>query len=119
MGAADWDQKVAMMDALGIAFCDSARREGCIDRPYIGMTQDGDPVISGIAYVDAGDTVLSEAEFIDALLCRRNLHDHPTEIGGHPITYKEGGDIRVGCTKVPFDTLKAIYKEAKRRRNDE
>src|SRR5690606_23058864 len=31
-------------------------------------------------------------------------------IGPYPIDYLNDGSIKVGCTKVPFETIEAIYK---------
>lgn len=35
-------------------------------------------------------------------------------IGSFPITYFNNGNIKVGCTKVPFKTIEAIYKFQKK-----
>lgn len=41
----------------------------------------------------------------------------PITVGGCKVEYQEGGDIKVGCTHVDFDTLEQIYKQAKQNRS--
>ena len=56
-----------------------------------------------------GYTLISPGEFYDRLCAMPKA----IRIGDHTVEFKDGGDIKVGCTRVDFSTLEAVYNKAK------
>lgn len=57
----------------------------------------------------------TEGEFI-AKLFGLTPSEPPIRIGEHAVQFNGDGSIKVGCTSVDYDTLKAVYERATKKR---
>ena len=82
-------------------------------RPGRCWTQCGDNNIQGwmLAGARDGGNIMPEHEFVAKMFGVWN-NDPVIIIDNHSVEFMDGGDIKVGCMPVPYDTLKAIYEHA-------
>jgi hypothetical protein len=62
--------------------------------------------------VSAPRTFIPPGEFYDRL-CRMKPAPKPIRIDNREVVFSGGGNIKVGCTAVEWETLEAVYERAK------
>lgn len=103
-----WERIKKLAIAAGMDPC--YREDWCPGRCW---TQCGDNNIQGWRLPEAKQrgNVMSEHEFVAKMFGVWN-NDPVIIIDNHSVEFMDGGDIKVGCMPVPYDTLKAIYEHA-------
>lgn len=103
-----WERIKKLAIAAGMDPCN--REDWCPGRCW---TQCGDNNIQGWRLPEAKQrgNVMPEHEFVAKMFGVWN-NDPVIIIDNHSVEFMDGGDIKVGCMPVPYDTLKAIYEHA-------
>lgn len=103
-----WERIKKLAIAAGMDPC--YREDWCPGRCW---TQCGDNNIQGWRLPEAKQrgNVMPEHEFVAKMFGVWN-NDPVIIIDNHSVEFMDGGDIKVGCMPVPYDTLKAIYEHA-------
>lgn len=99
----EWDTIMAIADKEGIKTCHNLRREEFSSWPRLRYDD-----FYGIVGSNTEGTAIPITEFIAKMLGIAPAPP-PIKIGEHTVVFGTSS-IKVGCTEVPHDTLKAVYE---------
>jgi hypothetical protein len=102
---------VAKANELGIGEFDGSSPE---ENPHIQFNYGTTvrPLTSRESHWHEHLTYIPPGEFYDRL-CRMTPKEKPIRIDNREVVFTGGGNIKVGCTAVEWETLEAVYERAK------